>query len=115
MALVAPGPAGATPVDSRPEGINQLVLCARLAEVRPLRYTPAGIAALDVLLDHESTVTQSGTHRSVKLSLKAVAFGVQAESLVRADLAAPWLFKGFLAPGRNGKGIVFHIQEIQRI
>jgi primosomal replication protein N len=44
-----------------------------------------------------------------------LAFGTQAEALARADLAASWLFKGYLAQARNGKGVVFHIQDIQRM
>jgi len=95
--------------------LNELQLSARIAQVLPLRYTPAGLPALDVMLEHEADVTDAGVPRRVKLSLRGLAFGTQAETLVRADLAAQWLFKGFVAQARNGKGVVFHIQDIQRI
>ena len=95
--------------------MNELHLSANIAQIQPLRYTPAGLPALDVMLEHESDVTDAGTPRKVKLSLRGLAFGTQAEALSRADLTAQWLFKGFLAQARNGKGVVFHIQDIQRI
>ncbi len=79
-----------------------------------MRYTPAGIPAIDVLLAHESQVTDTGVPRQVKLSLRAVAFGAQAETLAKASLDGQWGFTGFLGMSRNGKGIVFHIQDIHR-
>jgi len=42
-----------------------------------------------------------------------VAFGTQAERLARQALGSLWDFQGFLAQGRNGKGVVFHIREFQ--
>ena len=79
-----------------------------------MRYTPAGIPALNVVLEHESEVTESGHPRQVKLSLRAVAFGSEAEALAKASLDADWDFKGFMGMSRNGKGVVFHIQDIHR-
>lgn len=95
-------------------GVNQLQLTARISQVYPLRYTPAGIPAIDVLLEHESQVTDAGSPRQIKLSLRAVSFGTQAEALAKASLDAEWGFSGFLGMSRNGKGIVFHIQDIHR-
>ena len=79
-----------------------------------MRYTPAGIPALNVVLEHESEVTESGHPRQVKLSIRAVAFGSEAEALAKASLEAKWDFKGFMGMSRNGKGVVFHIQDIHR-
>ena len=92
--------------------MNQLQLTASISEVHPLRYTPAGLPALDVVLAHESLVTDTGTPRQVKLSLRAIAFGSQAETLVKASMEVEWSFLGYLGMSRNGKGVVFHIQEI---
>ncbi|MBY0463791.1 MAG: primosomal replication protein N [Burkholderiales bacterium] len=95
--------------------MNQLRLSASIVQVYPMRYTPAGIPAMDVLLDHESEVTDTGSQRQIKLSLRAVAFGTLAETLARASLETKWDFTGFLGLSRNGKGVVFHIQDIQSI
>ena len=92
---------------------NSLTLSARVAELLPLRYTPAGLPALDVTLEHMSVQQEAGGERQAVLRLKAVAFGTQAERLGRQALESLWTFQGFLAQGRNGKGVVFHIQQFQ--
>ena len=93
---------------------NQLVLKAVLAEVQPLRYTPAGLPAIDLQLAHESKQNEAGGVRQVKLSTRAIAFGALAERLARQAVGSSWRFRGFVAAGRNGKGLVFHIQDIQQ-
>ncbi len=94
--------------------MNQVVLSACIAEAKPLRYTPAGIPALDLRLEHESEVAEAGGRRQVKADLKAVAFGSQAETLARQAIGSGWRFAGFLANPRNGKHPVLHIQEFQQ-
>ncbi|MGB4060519.1 MAG: primosomal replication protein N [Burkholderiaceae bacterium] len=94
--------------------MNQLQLTAQISQVYPLRYTPAGLPAMDVLLAHSSQVTDAGTPRQISLSLRAVAFGANAEALAKASLDVEWGFTGFLGMSRNGKGVVFHIQDIHR-
>jgi primosomal replication protein N len=90
---------------------NLLVLSACIAEVEPLRYTPAGIPALNLRLDHESEIAELGQARQVKASIKAVAFGALAERLVKQAIGSDWKFSGFVANSRQGKYTVFHIQE----
>ena len=79
--------------------------------VETMRYTPAGVPALNLQLDHESTVTEAESPRSVKLSLKAVAFGAQAERLATQAIGSSWKFRGFLGNARQGKAVIFHIQD----
>ena len=93
---------------------NQLVLTARIAEVQALRYTPAGLPALDLKLDHESTVTEAGQDRQVSAAVKAVAIGSVAESLVKQAVGSLWRFQGFVATPRNAKHLVFHIQSFSQ-
>ena len=93
---------------------NQLVLTACIAERDALRYTPAGLPALNMRLDHESELQEAGQTRQVKATLKAVAFGAMAERLVKQAIGSAWRFNGFLATPRNGKHVVFHIQEFQQ-
>ncbi|MBC7608520.1 MAG: primosomal replication protein N [Polaromonas sp.] len=95
--------------------VNIVKLTARIAEASPLRYTPAGIPALNLVLEHESEVEEAGVRRQVKLIVRAVAFGALAESSARLELGKPQLFKGFLINARTSKSIVFHIQEITQI
>ncbi|WPC65082.1 primosomal replication protein N [Rhodoferax ferrireducens] len=93
---------------------NQLVLTACIAGIDSLRYTPAGLPALNIRLEHESEIQEAGQIRQVKATLKAVAFGAMAERLAKQAIASAWRFNGFLATPHNGKHVVFHIQEFQQ-
>ena len=93
---------------------NQLVLTADIAELDALRYTPAGLPALNLRLEHKSTALEVGQTRQIKATIKAVAFGATAERLVKQAIGSSWRFQGFLATPRNGKHVVFHIQEFQQ-
>ena len=94
--------------------VNQLLLTACVAELGALRFTPSGLPAVDLRLEHESTVTEAGQPRQVKAALKAVAFGAVAERLARQTLGSLWRFQGFLATPGNGKHPVLHIQDFQQ-
>ena len=93
---------------------NTTRLTAVIAETSPLRFTPAGLPALDVRLEHESQLEEAGSPRSVRLALKAVALGAVAERLVKQSVGSQWQFSGFLASPRNAKSVVLHIQDFQQ-
>jgi primosomal replication protein N len=95
--------------------VNQLVLTACIAEAQALRYTPAGLPALNLTLEHESGIEEAGQVRQVKTVVRAVAFGALAERAARQSIGSVWRFTGFLASPRGGKSVVFHIQEFQPI
>jgi primosomal replication protein N len=94
--------------------VNQFVLTACVAEIGVLRFTPAGLPAVDLRLEHESTISEAGQLRQVKTALKAVAFGAVAERLARQALGSLWRFQGFLATPGKGKHAVLHIQDFQQ-
>jgi len=96
------------------EGVNRTVLTACIAELQALRYTPAGLPALNFRLEHESKLQEDGQVRQVKASVKAVAIGAIAERIQKQPLGSIWQFSGFLATPRNGQSVVFHIQEFQQ-
>ena len=93
------------------EAANCLILTASIAEREALRYTPAGIPALNLKLEHASSVQEAGQVRQVKAAMKAVALGSNAERLAHQAVGSAWRFTGFVATPRNGKQVVFHIQE----
>ena len=80
-------------------------------EIETLRYTPAGIPVLNVKLEHESQLSDTGATRIVKFAMKAVAFGVLAERLAQQDIGSHLEFSGFLSNSRNGKSVLLNIQE----
>jgi primosomal replication protein N len=90
---------------------NQLLLTASVVALDALRYTPAGLPALNVRLEHVSSVTEAGQTRAVKAAIKAVAFGAVAERLAGQAVGSAWCFSGFLATPLNGKHVVFHLQD----
>ena len=95
--------------------VNIVKLTARIAEASPLRYTPAGIPALNLVLEHESEVEEAGVTRQVKLTIRAVAFGTLAETSAQSELGKLQLFTGFLTNVRTSKSTVLHIQDINLI
>ena len=90
---------------------NLLQLSACIVETQALRFTPAGVPALNLSLEHSSQVTELGGSRTVNAVVKAVAFGTLAERLAKQAIGSVWKFSGFLANARQGKSLVFHIQE----
>ncbi len=88
------------------------MLSATLVERAALRYTPAGLPALDFSLRHESQVTQDGQPRKVTVELRARAIGEITRTVSALELGSEHGFAGFLASQRNGRGVVFHVTEL---
>ena len=93
--------------------MNRLVLAARLIERGALRYTPAGLPALDFELKHESELSEDGQTRKVSMQIRSVAIGRITHSLVALELGSAGSFAGFLAAARNGRGLVFHVTALE--
>jgi len=94
---------------------NHLVLVARIAAVSALRYTPAGMPALDLELEHESQQVDADTPRTVRLTIKAVVFGDLTRRLTAIDSNQPVRFNGFLVSPRLGKSVTFHVQDFKTL
>ena len=88
-------------------------MTAAIVERSALRFTPAGLPALDVSLRHESEIVQLGEKRKVSVELRAKAIGEVTAVLQAAELGIEHEFNGFVGSQRNGRGIVFHIQTIE--
>ena len=93
--------------------MNRLVLAARLVERGALRYTPAGLPALDFELKHESELSEDGQPRKVSMQIRSVAIGRITQSLAALELGSAGNFAGFLAAARNGRGLVFHVTALE--
>ena len=89
------------------------MLTAKIVERAALRFTPAGLPAIDLSLRHESEIAQVGSVRKVSFEIRGRAIGAITESLLAAELGTEHVFAGFLGAQRNGRGIVFHIQSIE--
>jgi primosomal replication protein N len=92
--------------------MNHLVLQAQLLERKAVRYTPAGLPAVDLRLAHASTVLEAGVERQVSMEVAAVGIGEVVRELQALALGSQAIFTGFLAKQRNGRGVVFHIKRL---
>lgn len=94
--------------------MNRFVLAATLVERAALRYTPAGLPALDLSLKHESEATEDGQPRKVSMEIRALAIGAVTQVLVPLELGSSALFGGFITSTRNGRGLLFHITSVEQ-
>ena len=93
--------------------MNRLVLSATLVQRSALRYTPAGLPALDLGLKHESTVSEDGQPRKVSMEMRAVAIGAVTQPLAVWVMGQGGSFAGFITSSRNGRGLLFHITSVE--
>ncbi|MBL8382310.1 MAG: primosomal replication protein N [Burkholderiales bacterium] len=81
-----------------------------------VRYTPAGIPIVELVLSHESTQTEAGRSRKVALDVPALAAGEQALRLATCPLGAALKVSGFLARrGKSQTRLVVHINAFEYI
>ena len=81
-----------------------------------MRFTPAGIAAIDFRLEHESALEEAGKTRTVRAEIPAVAFQSLARLIAGAKLGALARFEGFLgARSKRSKRLVLHVTNIELI
>ena len=93
---------------------NRLTLDAILTQRGDLRYTPAGIPALECTLHHRSMQTEAGGLRKVECELHAVAFGEVAARLSERPAGAAIRCEGFLARRyREGRTVALHITKFE--
>ena len=83
-----------------------------MVQVEPLRYTPAGIPLLSVVLRHVSEQIEAGMKRKVECEVNAVVLGNLA--LTGLKLGAQIMAQGFLAKrSLKSTQLVMHINDIK--
>jgi len=94
--------------------VNHVTLEARLASRGDLRFTPAGIPALDFQLAHESMQSEANGERRVACELAAVVLGPLAKDLANVAVGAQVRCRGFLARRyRTGTSVALHVNEFE--
>ena len=80
----------------------------------PIRYTPAGLPLLSLVLQHASEVIEAGLQRKVECEINAVILGDLAKSLIAPNTQLQ--VQGFLAK-RSAKNtqLILHIQHLKII
>ncbi|HQZ03608.1 MAG TPA: primosomal replication protein N [Thauera sp.] len=95
-------------------GLNELRLDARVAELLPLRRTPAGVPIASCVLAHESKQIEAGLSRDVSVEVQAVAVGDLAGVLAAARPGVAVRIGGFLAAkSLRSRSPVLHLNTIE--
>ena len=83
-------------------------------ELGALRYTPAGVPAVEFRIAHASEQDEAGGRRKVDAELGAIAFDTHARLVAGARLGVSGSFRGFLAAkSRRSKKLVLHVTDIE--
>jgi primosomal replication protein N len=93
---------------------NRVAIAATLVERNALRYTPAGIPAIEMTLRHRSRQVEADGERDVECELFAVAFGEIASAIAALAPGAPLRCHGFLARRyRTGTSLALHLTRFE--
>jgi primosomal replication protein N len=90
---------------------NLLVLTATVEREEALRYTPAGMAVLEVWIRHHSKQNEAGFDRDVNCEIQAVLIGEKARELSGRLAGNQMKFSGFLCRrSLKNPRLVLHIE-----
>jgi primosomal replication protein N len=93
---------------------NAVSLIGRVAEIEPLRYTPAGLPLLQFRLAHKSLQVEAGYKRQVECEVTCVALGDAATRLSRVQPGAEVKVEGFLnRKNRMSAQLVLHANSTE--
>jgi primosomal replication protein N len=93
---------------------NQVCLSGTLVELGTLRYTPAGLPAVEFRIRHESSKVEAGSERRVRAEVPAVAFDTVARQIATTELGTALRAQGFLAAkSQRSAKIVLHVTNIE--
>ena len=94
--------------------LNRFELTGRLLELGALRLTPAGVAALEFRVVHESEQAEAGSQRRVDAEIGAIAFEAEARLIAGRPLGSEVRLQGFLsAKSKRSKKLMLHVTEIE--
>ncbi len=92
--------------------MNKLVIQAEVVKIEPLRYTPAGIPLLSVVLRHVSEQIEAGMKRKVECEINAVVLGDLALKGLKQGVQI--IAQGFLAKrSLKSTQLVMHINDMK--
>ena len=83
-------------------------------ELGALRFTPAGLPAVEFRILHESSAVEAGAERKVRAEVAALAFDTVARQVASAGLGTALRAQGFLAAkSQRSAKIVLHVTNIE--
>jgi len=95
-------------------GCNRLVIAGQLIELDSLRYTPAGMARIEMKIRHASMQHEAGAQRQVQCEIAALALDEAAQQAGRLQVGQHVTAEGFLAQRslRNTQ-LILHVEKIK--
>ncbi len=95
---------------------NQTIISGEVVRLGVLRYTPAGIPAIDCAVKHHSSQKEAETLRQVYCELPVVAFGETATTMADLSIGDHIKITGFLnRKSQNNQQLVLHADHIVQI
>lgn len=92
---------------------NQVVIGGELIALDGLRYTPAGVARVELTLRHSSQQPEANGIRQVQCEVDALAFAETAHKALGFAVGQTVKVKGFLAQrSMRSRQLVLHINDI---
>ncbi len=93
---------------------NRVELSGTLAELGPLRHTPAGLPAVEFLIRHASEQVEAGQDRRVNAEIQAIAFDTLARQIAAMQLGTAVKAQGFLAAkSQRSAKLVLHVTNME--
>jgi primosomal replication protein N len=90
------------------------VLSGQIVALDQLRFTPAGIPALNLTLGHRSRQVEAGMEREAECEIAVMAMGDLAQQTSRRKIGDGLKVQGFLArKSRNSSHLVLHANRIE--
>jgi primosomal replication protein N len=95
-------------------GCNRLIIAGQLMALDSLRYTPAGMARIEMKIRHASLQQEAGAQRQVQCEIPALALDKAALQAARLQVGQQVTAEGFLAQRslRNTQ-LILHIENIK--
>jgi primosomal replication protein N len=95
---------------------NQLVIEGEVIQIEPLRYTPAGIPLLSLVLGHQSSQIEAQMPRRVECDVSAVLMGQLAEQFKSLKISSKVKATGFMArKSLKSTQLILHIIKLENI
>ena len=92
--------------------MNRIELFGEFTQKSEMRYTPAGIAVLEVVFHHISVVKEAGADRRLEFDFAAKACGEIAQALDSEPLGSVFKLIGFLAPrSQRSRQLIVYITQ----
>ena len=92
--------------------MNTIRLTGEFTQKAQMRYTPAGLAVIEVVFHHASVVKEASQERKLVFDFAAKACGDIALALDKEPLGSVFEIYGFLAPrSQRSRQMIVHITQ----